>query len=450
MPCHADQLHPRPACRSGHRGVGEDPALLRPLRLLHRDLPDLCPARRRTRQPARPHLPDQGHAGGRQAGERGGHAPHRPLPLLPRLHDDLSVGRRLHASRRPRPRPDRGDLQAAVPRPRRCAGCSPRSCPTRRASGLAIAAACFGKPLRRTDRRIPGLERARARCSAWRRRACRRSPPPTARASSPPQGARQGAGRAAQRAAPSRCSIPASTTRRSACSTGSGVEVVLAEGRGLLRRARPPHGPRAPRATLRRGANIDAWTREIDGEGLDAIVITTSGCGTTIKDYGFMFAQRSGLRREGARACRRSPRTSPSIWKRSTSARRRRRRGSTVAYHSACSLQHGQQVEDGAEGASRARRVRGPRGRRRAISAAARPAPTTCCSRRSRVRLRDRKVAQHRGDRRRARRRRQYRLHHPDRAAAPTCPVVHTVELLDWAYGGPAPEKLEGRMAMPR
>ncbi len=34
--------------------------------------------------------------------------------------------------------------------------------------------------------------------------------------------------------------------------------------------------------------NIDAWTRELDGQGLDAILITVSGCGTTVKDYGFM------------------------------------------------------------------------------------------------------------------------------------------------------------------
>ena len=27
----------------------------------------------------------------------------------------------------------------------------------------------------------------------------------------------------------------------------------------------------------------------MDGEGLDAIVINTSGCGTTVKDYGHMF-----------------------------------------------------------------------------------------------------------------------------------------------------------------
>ena len=47
---------------------GEDPAHLRALRILHGDLPDLPAARRRARQPARAHLPDQGHAGERQAG----------------------------------------------------------------------------------------------------------------------------------------------------------------------------------------------------------------------------------------------------------------------------------------------------------------------------------------------------------------------------------------------
>ena len=67
----ADHLHPRPARRSAGRGIGENPAHLRALRLLHRDLPDLCAARRRARFAARAHLPDQGHAGARPAG----HAP---------------------------------------------------------------------------------------------------------------------------------------------------------------------------------------------------------------------------------------------------------------------------------------------------------------------------------------------------------------------------------------
>ncbi len=36
-------------------------------------------------------------------------------------------------------------------------------------------------------------------------------------------------------------------------------------------------------------ANIAAWAAEADGAGLDAILVNTSGCGTTVKDYGFMF-----------------------------------------------------------------------------------------------------------------------------------------------------------------
>ncbi len=40
--------------------------------------------------------------------------------------------------------------------------------------------------------------------------------------------------------------------------------------------------------------NIEAWSREIDKGGLDAVVINASGCGTTVKDYGFMFRNRAG------------------------------------------------------------------------------------------------------------------------------------------------------------
>ena len=43
-------------------------------------------------------------------------------------------------------------------------------------------------------------------------------------------------------------------------------------------------------------ANIQAWTREIEGGGLDAIAINASGCGTTVKDYGFMFRNDPALR----------------------------------------------------------------------------------------------------------------------------------------------------------
>jgi glycolate oxidase iron-sulfur subunit len=66
---------------------------------------------------------------------------------------------------------------------------------------------------------------------------------------------------------------------------------------------------------LPRRGNVDAWTREIEQGGLDAIVITASGCGTTIKDYGFMLRLDPAYADKAARS-RRWPRTSPNIWRR--------------------------------------------------------------------------------------------------------------------------------------
>ena len=68
----------------------------------------------------------------------------------------------------------------------------------------------------------------------------------------------------------------------------SGVEVVLPKGEGCCG-ALVHHMGEEKAGHAFAQANIEAWTREIEGEGLDAIVITASGCGTTVKDYGFMF-----------------------------------------------------------------------------------------------------------------------------------------------------------------
>ena len=100
-----------------HRDRRQNPARLRALRLLPGDLPDLCAARRRARFAARAHLSHQGDAGARCAGDRGGRHAHRSLPLVPRLHDHVPVGRALHASGRSRPRAYRGNLHAAAARP---------------------------------------------------------------------------------------------------------------------------------------------------------------------------------------------------------------------------------------------------------------------------------------------------------------------------------------------
>jgi glycolate dehydrogenase iron-sulfur subunit len=216
-----------------------------------------------------------------------------------------------------------------------------------------------------------------------------------------------------------------------------GIDVVLAEGAGCCG-SLTHHMGREADALASARANVDAWTREID-EGLDAILITTSGCGTTVKDYGFMLrtdpayaakaAVISGLARDISEylATLDLPRAASS-------------NGVTVAYHSACALQHGQKitrepkellskcgfiVKDVAEG----HLCCGSAGTYNILQ----PQLAT--------KLRDRKIA-------------NIELLEPDViaagnigcmtqiAAGTRIPVLHTVQLVDWATGGPAPDGL--------
>src|SRR6185369_5470149 len=87
---------------------------------------------------------------------------------------------------------------------------------------------------------------------------------------------------------------------------------------------------------------IDAWTREIDGDGLDAILITTSGCGTTVKDYGFMLRNDPAYAAKAARVSALAKDVSEFLPSLDLAVVRKSR--ATVAYHSACSMQHGQKI----------------------------------------------------------------------------------------------------------
>jgi glycolate oxidase iron-sulfur subunit len=221
-----------------------------------------------------------------------------------------------------------------------------------------------------------------------------------------------------------------------------GVEAVIAPGVdccGSLEH----HMGREAAALAKARAQVDAWTREIEGQGLDAILITISGCGTTVKDYGFMLrtdpayagkaARVSALARDVSEYLEklgfRPPTGGP---------------GLTVAYHSACSLQHGQRVH------------REPKDLLAACGFVVKEVPEAhlCCGSAGTYnilqpelagRLRDRKIG-------------NIETIAPDVIAAgnigcitqigsgTAIPVVHPVELLDWATGGPAPERLRGRV----
>jgi glycolate oxidase iron-sulfur subunit len=128
--------------------------------------------------------------------------------------------------------------------------------------------------------------------------------------------------------------------------TRHGCEVVVAQGAGCCGALTHHMGQEKSAHGFAR-ANIDAWSAEIDAGGLDAIVINTSGCGTTIKDYGFMFREDTAYAEKAARIS--------TLAKDITELMNEigLKRGATldaplapltIAYHAACSLQHGQQI----------------------------------------------------------------------------------------------------------
>jgi len=189
--------------------------------------------------------------------------------------------------------------------------------------------------------------------------------------------------------------------------------------------------------------NIDAWEHERVSGGLDAVVINTSGCGTVVKDYGFMLredrlyaekaASIAALARDITEVIAALGLREPSV---SIPADRRR-----IAYHSACSMQHGQGIHVAPK----------------ALLATAGFEPVDvpeghlCCGSAGTYNLLQPEIAAALRDRKLA----NIAAARPDLVAtgnigcitqlAPHCPVlvVHTVELLDWATGGAVPKALK-------
>jgi glycolate oxidase iron-sulfur subunit len=123
--------------------------------------------------------------------------------------------------------------------------------------------------------------------------------------------------------------------------TRMGIEVVVTKGQGCCGALDHHMGHHRPAMRLAR-ANIAAWTAEIEGEGLDAIVVNASGCGTTLKDYGHMF--RNEPEAQAAAKVASLAADISEVLTRFGYAPSRPPPGITVAYHAACSLQHGQKI----------------------------------------------------------------------------------------------------------
>ena len=223
--------------------------------------------------------------------------------------------------------------------------------------------------------------------------------------------------------------------------TRHGAEVVVARGAGCCGALTHHMGKERPALAAAR-KNIDAWSRELAGPGLDAVVINASGCGTTVKDYGFMLREDPVYADKAARIsaiARDITEVIEDLGLKPAVADT----DLVVAYHAACSLQHGQRIT----------------GQPKALLAQAGftvkdvPEGHLCCGSAGTynilqpeiaTRLRDRKVA-------------NIERVQPNviasgnigcltqLASGTRIPLVHTAALLDWATGGPVPAALRQR-----
>jgi glycolate oxidase iron-sulfur subunit len=217
--------------------------------------------------------------------------------------------------------------------------------------------------------------------------------------------------------------------------TRHGIEVVLVRDEQCCG-ALTHHLGRDGDAKARARANIGAWLSEADRGGLDAILVTTSGCGTVIKDYGFMLREDNDFAAPAARISALARDITEFVDAIDLPAQAQRS-DLVIAYHSACSLQHGQKI------------TQLPKELLSKNGFVVKDVPEShlCCGSAGTYnilqpdiagRLRDRKVA-------------NIATVKPDMIAAgnigcmvqiaggTSVPVVHTIELLDWATGGPRP-----------
>jgi glycolate oxidase iron-sulfur subunit len=122
-----------------------------------------------------------------------------------------------------------------------------------------------------------------------------------------------------------------------------GTEVVVPSGMGCCG-ALTHHMGKEEDARARARTNVDAWISEMDGAGLDAIIINTSGCGTTVKNYAHMLGHDAAYKDKAARVVAITRDISEYLAEtglENANAPEKLK----VAYHSACSLQHGQCVK---------------------------------------------------------------------------------------------------------
>ena len=220
--------------------------------------------------------------------------------------------------------------------------------------------------------------------------------------------------------------------------TRLGCEVVIADGSGCCGGLTHHLGKKSLALDAVR-ANVRSWMQEHSAEPVDAIVINASGCGTTVKEYGFMLRNDAELA-EAAQTVSALTRDISELLDETGLPEVSRPKKMNVTYHSACSLQHGQKVTIAPKTllAAAGFSVTEPR------------ESHLCCGSAGTYNMLQPEIASQLRDRKAENIARSA----PDLVAtgnlgcmmqlqdAVEVPVVHTVELLDWATGGPTPHGL--------
>ncbi len=217
-----------------------------------------------------------------------------------------------------------------------------------------------------------------------------------------------------------------------------GVEVVLPEGEGCCG-ALVHHMGKEHQALESAKNNVRIWHEEIEKNGLDAIIVTTSGCGTTIKDYGFMLRNDAEWAERAAKVSSLAMDISEYLVLKELPAPNDTGE-MVIAYHAACSLQHGQQVKSP------------PKDLLKAAGFKVKEAPEShlCCGSAGTYNIMQPEIA----GQLRERKVKNIESTKPQAIAAGNIgcltqigsgtdiPTVHTIKLLNWAYGGEKPEEL--------
>ena len=189
-------------------------------------------------------------------------------------------------------------------------------------------------------------------------------------------------------------------------------------------------------------ATAHAWKKDIDKGELDAIIVNTSGCGTTLNDYGQLLFFDSELRETGKKIASLAMDITEFLAAH-TDLAPLPDKGLSIAYHAACSLQHGQKVT------SSPKTLLSQAGFEvRQIAEA-----HVCCGSAGVYNILQPEMASQLQLRKIGNINRAKadivaagNLGCINQIAGADAPVCHTVQLLDWAYGGPVPAGLEGAL----